>query len=272
MRYLASILGAWLLLSGIACAGDDHTLKLDGNFTQGGLIKGVATPGSEVTLDGAALRLDRFGRFVFGFGRDAPASATLVVRYPDGTTQTRLLAIKQRQFDIQRIDGLPPKMVTPDAATLQRIEQENAMVAAARKVDTHAAWFWDGFRRPAEGRISGVYGSQRILNGEPRQPHYGLDIAGPRGSPVLAPAAGIVRLASRDFYYTGGTVIIDHGHGVSSSFLHLDRVEVNVGDKVEAGDLIGALGATGRATGPHLDWRVNWFDVRLDPGLLLEAR
>jgi len=162
--------------------------------------------------------------------------------------------------------------VTPDAATLQRIEQENARVAEARKIDTHAAWFWDGFRRPAEGRISGVYGSQRILNGEPRQPHYGLDIAGPRGSPVLAPAAGIVRLASRDFYYTGGTVIIDHGHGVSSSFLHLDRVEVNVGDKVEAGDLIGALGATGRATGPHLDWRVNWFDVRLDPGLLLEAR
>ena len=269
---------AWIVIaicccwSALAMAGGDDALKLEGQFTQGGLVKGVATPGSTVTLDGAAVRLDRFGRFAFGFGRDAPPSATLVVRYPDGTTETRLLAIEQRQFDIQHIDGLPPKMVTPDAATLERIKLENEQVAEARKTDTHAAWFWDGFRRPADGRISGVYGSQRILNGEPRQPHYGLDIAGPRGSPVIAPASGVVRLAERDFYYTGGTVIIDHGHGVSSSFLHLDRVDVKVGDKVAAGDLIGAIGATGRATGPHLDWRVNWFDVRLDPALLLEAR
>jgi murein DD-endopeptidase MepM/ murein hydrolase activator NlpD len=170
---------------------------------------------------------------------------------------------------VQRIDGLPPRQVTPPQEVLDRIRVENIEIGKARANDTPQAWFAGGFVWPAIGPISGVYGSQRILNGKPRQPHYGVDVAMPTGTPVRAPAPGRVTLAENDLYFTGGTVILDHGHGVTSAFLHMSKVHVQVGDVLGQGDLLGEIGATGRVTGAHLDWRVNWFKVRIDPELVV---
>lgn len=252
---------------GGAFADDDITLE--GDFVQGGFVVGRAPAGSIVTYEGRTLRLSSKGIFAFGFGRDAAPAAQLIVTLPGGTRVVRELAVADRTFDIQRIDGLPPKLVTPPPEVLSRIRAEGARVRAARAADSAWVDFSGGFAWPSLGRISGVYGSQRILNGEPRQPHYGVDIAAPVGRPVLAPAGGVVSLVEPDLYFSGGTLLIDHGHGISSSFLHLSRIDVEAGQRVEQGDLIGAIGATGRVTGAHLDWRINWFDQRLDPALLV---
>ncbi len=243
-------------------------VELEGELIQGGLVRGLAPPGAQVRLDGRAVRVSAQGLFVIGFGRDAPRRARLEVRTPDGPRQRLDLEIARRQYPIERIDGLPANMVTPSAAELVRIREEAARIALVRRRDTDQVWFAGGFVWPLVGRISGVYGSQRILNGEPRRPHYGVDIAAPTGTPVAAPAAGVVALAEDDLYFTGGTVMIDHGHGLSSVFSHLSKVGVRVGQMVAQGQPIGALGATGRVTGPHLDWRVNWFAERLDPALI----
>ena len=247
-------------------------VRLDGNFIQGGLVFGAAPPGSSVAFDGRELRLSPDGEFVFGFGRDAGPEAMLTIVTPGGGEETRHLAIATRDYKIQRIEGLPQKMVTPPEEVLARIRADGARVRAARAVDMAETHFAGGFIWPAEGPISGVYGSQRILNGEPRQPHFGVDIAAPTGTPVHAPAGGEIRLAEPDLYYSGGTIILDHGHGLSSSFLHMSRVDVVVGQRVVQGEVIGAIGATGRVTGAHLDWRMNWFDRRVDPALLVEPR
>ena len=244
-------------------------IRFEGNFIQGGLVRGAAPPGTVIALDGRQLRLSPEGHFVFGFGRDAPLEAVLVVSYPDGKQETRSLAIAARDYRIQHIDGLPEKMVTPPPEILNRIRDEGAKVRQARAFDTADMHVFAPFVWPARGPISGIYGSQRILNGEPRQPHFGVDIAAPSGTPVRAPAGGEIRLAEPDLYYSGGTVILDHGHGLSSSFLHLSRVDVAVGQQVVQGELIGAIGATGRVTGAHLDWRMDWFERRLDPALLV---
>ncbi len=263
-----------LILSGGAAAADSADLiltsgvTLTGDLIQGGMVKGQAAIGTAISLDGRPVRVDDQGRFVFGFGRDAKESI-LTITSSSGISEVRRLTVKSRDYDIQRIDGLPQKMVTPDPAVTARIQREQAQIAAVRKTDTAADWYLGGFIRPAKGRISGVYGSQRILNGEPRAPHYGLDIAAPVGTPVIAPAAGVVVLAEPDHYSTGRTVLIDHGHGIFSALIHMHSIAVKVGQQVKAGDPVGTIGATGRATGPHLDWRVNWFDIRLDPALLL---
>jgi len=242
-------------------------VTLDGAVTQGGFIIGRAEPGARVVVDGKAVRVTEDGRFVFGYGREAGADSTLTVTFRDGTRETRRLTVAPRQFDVQRIDGLPDRQVTPPPEVLARIKRENDLIAAARSRDSATPHFLEGFIWPATGRISGVYGSQRILNGQPRQPHYGIDVAVPEGTPVVAPAAGTVTLAEPDLYFTGGTVIIDHGHGVFTIYSHLKSVEVAVGDAMARGQRLGTVGATGRATGPHLDWRLNWFQVRLDPML-----
>ncbi len=265
---MRSALLAFVLLF-VSAAAIGGELVLDGPLRQGGLIVGHGAPGLRATLDGRALRVDTEGRFVFGFGRDAAPSATLVVTHPDGAVEERQLAIAQRAYDVQRIDGLAKSLVTPPDEVVARIRDEAARVRAARKIDSAEALFAEGFVWPARGRISGIYGSQRILNGEPRQPHYGIDIAAPTGTPVVAPAPGVVTLVEPDLYFSGGTLIIDHGHGVSSAFLHLERIEVGIGDRVARGQPIATVGATGRVTGPHLDWRVNWFEERLDPALLV---
>lgn len=251
-------------LSGAAAA-----TSLEGNIVQGGLVIGRTDPSSTVALDERTVRVGPDGLFILGFHRDAAATATLTVTAPNGTVEKRTLEVASRTYDIQRIDGLPPRMVTPPPEVLERIRRENAQIAALRQIDQPEPLFRSGFIWPATGRISGVYGSQRILNGEAKQPHYGVDIAAPVGTSIKAPADGIVVLAEADLYYTGGTVILDHGHGLSSAFLHMSAVSVKVGDRLRQGDVLGALGATGRVTGPHLDWRMNWFESRIDPQLLV---
>ncbi len=245
------------------------TLEIDGNFVQGGMAQGRTDPGAEVRLGKQTVRVAPDGRFVIGFGRDHGPAAELTVRYPGGGSEKRALSIKPREYRIQRIDGLPKRKVTPNQTDLKRIRAENKRIAEVRALDTPEALFASGWRWPTLGRISGVYGSQRILNGEPRRPHYGIDIAAPAGDPVVAPAPGIVRMAERDLFFTGGTVMLDHGHGVTSVYSHLKDVTVKVGDRVGGGDSIGTVGSTGRSTGPHLDWRINWFKERLDPSLLV---
>ncbi len=256
------------LVAPVTIAGGGQ-VKLEGDLVQGGVVFGRVAQGADVTLDGRRLRTDPEGRFVFGFHRDAPAEAVLSVRLPGGTLEERRLAVESREYRIQRIDGLPQNMVTPPESVYERIKADAAKVRKARAVELERSDFAEGFIWPARGRISGVYGSQRILNGKPKQPHYGIDVAAPTGSPVWAPAGGVVTLAEDDLYYTGGTIILDHGHGLSSTFLHLETVTVKVGDELRQGDPLGTIGATGRATGPHLDWRMNWFEARVDPQLLV---
>ena len=259
------ILTIYIGLESVPAAAERFTL--DGAFQQGGLLQGRAPAGSVVSIDGHSVRVSPIGLFLLGFDRDAPPTATLTIRYPDGSQEQRTLAIQQRQYDIQRIDGLPPKKVTPSAEHLARIERERKLVKTARSRDDARMDFVPGFSWPLVGRISGVYGSQRILNGNPRQPHFGVDVAAPVGTRVVAPAGGIVTLAHPDMYFSGGTLIIDHGHGLSSAFLHLHKILVAKGQRVERGQEIAEVGATGRVTGPHLDWRINLFDTRIDPQL-----
>ncbi|HEU0237368.1 MAG TPA: M23 family metallopeptidase, partial [Candidatus Limnocylindrales bacterium] len=178
------------------------------------------------------------------------------------------LSIQQRAYDIQRVDGLPQEKVTPPEEVLARIAAEQAMVEEVRKVDRPEPWFETGFVWPVVGPISGIYGSQRILNGEPRWPHYGVDVVAPEGTPVVAPADGLVVLVNPDMYYSGGTVVLDHGFGLTSAYLHLKEISVEEGQTLRQGDRLGSVGATGRVTGAHLDWRFNWFDERLDPVLI----
>jgi murein DD-endopeptidase MepM/ murein hydrolase activator NlpD len=243
-------------------------LRLDGNAVQGGLMIGYVSPGARVHFEGAEIRLSSEGVFVIGFGRDAPATANLQITFADGSVVDKTLSIEKRRYRIQRIDGLPERKVTPKPSDLERIRREAALVRAARARDDPRTDFLGGFDWPARGPISGVFGSQRILNGEPRRPHFGVDIAAPAGASVRAPAGGIVTLAHPAMFYSGGTLILDHGHGLSSSFLHLSEILVEEGQRVRRGDLIARVGATGRATGAHLDWRMNWFDTRIDPALL----
>jgi murein DD-endopeptidase MepM/ murein hydrolase activator NlpD len=262
--------GAILLLLALLFPAAAAALELSGKAVQGGILVGKAAPGSSVSLDGSKIMVADTGDFLIAFARDESGSRTLRAEAPDGSVQTRTLEIEEREFRIERVDGLPPATVTPDPESLERIRNDAALVRKARSLRDERTDFAAGFGWPAEGRISGVYGSQRILNGEPRNPHWGLDIAAPTGTPVLAPAAGVITLAHPDLYYSGGTVILDHGHGLSSTFLHLSRIHVAVGDRLEAAELIGEIGATGRATGPHLDWRMNWLDKRVDPQTLLD--
>ena len=257
------------LALGVAAAAGE--LSVVGNATQGGLLRGSAPGAIAVTVDGRDVPLAPGGAFLFGVGPDA-VSAVLEISFADGSREVRELAIAQREWRVERIDGLPAAQVTPPPEVQARINAEAAAIAAVRRRDTREPWAFAGFRWPALGRISGVYGSRRVLNGEPRSPHWGLDIAAPAGTPVAAAAPGLVALAESDLYYTGGTVLLAHGYGITSAYLHLSAVTVAVGAFVAAGDMIGRVGATGRATGAHLDWRVNWFDVRLDPQLLVPPR
>lgn len=260
-----------LVLAGHAggAAPDAGPLTLQGKMMQGGLVVGRAAPGSRVTLDGRPVPVRGDGRFLIGFGRDAAPTATLEVVLPGGKTEARVLKVEAREYRIQRIEGLPPKMVTPPPEVLARIKADAAAIRSARETDTDRPFFDSGFIWPVKGRVTGVYGSQRILNGEPRRPHFGIDIAAPVGTPVVAAADGIVRVAAGDMYFTGGTVLIDHGFGLNSVYSHLKDVIVKPGQTVAQGTVIGTLGSTGRSTGPHLDWRVNLFLTRLDPALLV---
>lgn len=247
-------------------------VTLEGKFTQGGLVMGRTIPTTTVEFEGRDVRVSPDGIFLIGFGRDAPATATLRLSFIDGTEEVQVLDVAPREYKIQRLDGLPKKMVTPPEEVWAQIKADNVKIGRVRKIDTPETWFLSGWIWPADGPVTGVYGSQRVLNGEPKRPHYGHDIAGPTGSPVVAPADGKVELAEMGMYYTGNTVMLNHGHGLTTVFLHMSAITVEVGQSVKAGDQIGAIGATGRVTGPHLDWRLNLFRTRLDPAFLLPPR
>ncbi|MEK7265047.1 MAG: M23 family metallopeptidase [Pseudomonadota bacterium] len=245
------------------------SMSLQGELVQGGLVFGQTLPGAKATLDGEPLMVSDDGRFLLGFGRDHGKSALLVIRHVDGSVVRRALDIAPRAFPVDRIDGLDQSKVsgfTPEQLT--KIAGDKEKKTAARAT-TDAAPFWSaGFSWPVTGRISGVFGSQRILNGEAKTPHSGVDVAASTGTPIKAPAAGIVRLAEPDMYFEGGLVFIDHGQWLESAFLHMSRIDVKPGDKVAAGQVIGAVGATGRATGPHMHWSLKWMGTLVDPQLV----
>ncbi|MEK7244751.1 MAG: M23 family metallopeptidase [Pseudomonadota bacterium] len=246
-------------------------LELEGPVTQGGLIVGRAEPGARVALDGRAVRVAPDGRFLIGFGRNHGPRGRLTVTAPGGRATDHILAVAQRRYDIQRIEGLAPKLVTPDTETLRRIENERAQIRAVRAIETPELLLGLRFAWPATGPISGVFGSQRVLNGEPRAPHLGLDIAAPEGAPVRAAARGLVALAHEDMALTGKTLLLDHGHGLTTSYIHLAEILVRAGESVAQGAPIGRVGKTGRTTAAHLHWGVNLFDVALDPALLISG-
>ena len=243
---------------------------LNGKFTQGALLRGQAPAGAKVTLNGETVQTNKDGKFVVGFEREAPLHQTLVVKLDNGQKWQRDITLEKREYNIQRIDGLEQKMVSPPAEVTARIKQDNINVANARSGNTDLDALFTRFEWPAKGVISGVYGSQRILNGVPKWPHYGLDIANETGTPVYAPVDGVVTMAD-DLYYSGNTLILDHGMRVFSTFLHMDTITVEVGETVKQGEQIGTIGSTGRSTGPHLDWRINLGNTRLDPQTIISG-
>jgi murein DD-endopeptidase MepM/ murein hydrolase activator NlpD len=249
----------------------ESCIHIQGDPTEGGLIWGRVAPGVSVQLDDQTLDVLPDGYFVAAFHRDAPSKSALRA----GDQCVVDIDVAQREYRIQRVEGVPQRTVTPPAEQLERIRKERQLVANAKAQRIERQdWLMQidgGFSWPVTGRISGVYGSQRVYNGTPGSPHYGVDIAVPTGTPIHAPAAGRVTLAEPDLFYSGGTVILDHGYGLSSSFLHMSELFVAVGDELEQGDLLGAVGSTGRATGPHLDWRMGWRNRRVDPQRLVPA-
>lgn len=259
MRKIAGIAVAlWMTATASAAVPDLPT-----TVSQGGLVIGHTTPGTRVSVGGKPVHVGDDGLFVFGAGRDEKGPIVVVL----GTTR-RSLSVTPRDWPIERVNGVPPTTVNPPPEIAARIRREQAEVVAARDRDDAREDFAHGFIWPVTGRISGRFGNQRIYNGDPKAPHSGMDIAVPEGTPVKAPADGIITFAKPDLYLTGGTVLLDHGFGLSSNFLHLSRIDVKVGQHVRQGEVIGAAGKTGRATGPHVHWGFNWFGTRLDPLLL----
>ena len=237
---------------------------------QGALVFGKVPPGSQVRYRERLLRATGYGTVALGVGRDETGPLKVDVTLPSGRMEPVSIAVTPRDWPVEHVNGVPPKTVNPPPEIAARIQREQALVTAARERDDERTDFALPFQWPVQGRISGRFGNARVYNGQPGAGHSGMDIAAPDGTPVKAPAGGVVTFASPDLYLTGGTVLLDHGHGVSSNFLHLSRIDVKVGDRIEPGQVIGAVGATGRATGPHLHWGMNWFDTRIDPLLVLE--
>jgi len=267
------VLWSFVLASAHTAAKEPPSgITLDAPLRQGQLVVGTTAADARVSVDQRNLRVDAQGQFVFGLGRDQTRVALCVRLADDVKARCAGLAVSPRQYAIERVNGLPPSTVTPNPVEQARIQRENAAIAKARTRDDARSDFALPFVRPASGRISGVYGSQRVLNGEPKSPHMGLDIAGGAGAQIVAPAGGVVTLVHPDMLLTGQTVILDHGHGVSSVFIHMQRTDVREGQTLQGGDAIGAIGMTGRASGPHLHWGLNWFDVKVDPALIVNLK
>jgi hypothetical protein len=253
-----------------AIGAESRLISFSGFAAQGGLIVGRVSPGSNVWVDGTPVRSDD-GIFCFGFNYNETEPVAVRVVTSDGRSDTRMVSPDVREFDVQRIDGLPQQYVSPPPELQERISRDARAVVEARMHDINETWFAEEFIWPVDGIVTSRFGNQRILNGEPRAPHYGIDLAVPAGTPIKAPADGIVRLAE-DLFLSGNTMVIDHGHGVSTSYLHMSRIDVGVGNRVGRGEEIALVGATGRATGPHLCWRMNWFQKRLDVALKAPSR
>ena len=265
MKRRAALALPALALPALVLARPAAAVEWRGAASQGALLLGQGAAGQRLMLDGQPVRVSPGGLFVLGFGRDHGPSATLSV---NGVA--RHIPVARREWDVQNITGLPPAQVTPDAAALERIRTERERLAAVRGLDSTRVDFAQGFAWPARGRISGVFGSQRVLNGQPRQPHYGLDVAGPVGTPILAAASGVVTLAA-EFHFFGKLMVLDHGHGVNTLYAHLSAMDLREGDEVRQGQRMGAMGATGRVTGPHLHFSLGWYRLWLDPQPLLPA-
>lgn len=245
-------------------------IALSGEVKQGGLMVGKTLPQNTVTLNGKEITVSNSGNFTFGFSRDDIQSYQLAVTSVNGDRVEKTLTPQKRSYNIQRIEGIKKSIMQPNPKAVARSQADNKKIKTARKVSSPLNYFAHGFVAPIEGTITGVYGSQRVYNGVPKRPHFGLDYAGKTGDPVKAPASGTVLLWVPDMFYSGGTMIIDHGQGVSSTFLHLSNSYVKQGDEVKQGQVVAAVGKSGRATGPHLDWRINWFNVKIDPALVLK--
>ena len=247
-----------------------YTIEFEGKFKQGSFIIGKTQKGSIVEIDKRKVRITEDGYFAFGLDRDRKNNIIIKIR-KNGETQTIEKKILKREYKIQRIDGLPKKQVTPPPEVYERIKKDNILIGKARSIDSDLVFFKNKFIKPLDDAIiTGVYGSQRILNGKPRRPHYGLDYAAKEGTPIKAMLSGVITLAEKNLYFTGGTIIFDHGHGISTLYMHMKDVSVKKGQKITKGEIIGTVGQTGRSTGPHLDIRLNWFDVKLDPSTVLK--
>ena len=266
MKYFA-VVGA--LLSAISTSTFASNVSFEGQFTQGALVRASVPVGTQVTLNGQTVNVSPAGDFVFGFDRDAELSQELVLVYPDGLTEIKPLTLAKREYDIQAVTGISKKIMQPDPQDVARAAKDSQQVKAARGISSELTAFTSAFIWPLTGRISGVYGSQRVYNGNPGNPHFGVDVAAKTGTVVVAPADGIVTLSVPDMFYSGGTMVIDHGYGVSSSFLHLSKLYVIEGEAIKQGQAVAEVGATGRASGPHLDWRLNWYQMRLDPATIV---
>jgi len=253
-------------------ANPDPRVKLEGKATQGGLLIGKAPAGTEVWFNKRRVKVSDEGDFVIGFGRDAPPRALLAFSFDGGPNERHTLHVEDRTFEPETIDGLPPEMVELDKETRRDLGKSRTQIKKVRNKASDVPYYAGGFRWPAKGKITSTYGRKRILNGEDRGPHWGVDLGARVGGKVKAPAGGVVVLAENDVPLSGNLIILDHGHGLTSSFLHLDKIKVKVGDEVKAGQLIGTIGNTGRSTGPHLDWRMNLFDTRIDPQTLVPPK
>jgi murein DD-endopeptidase MepM/ murein hydrolase activator NlpD len=241
-----------------------YAIEFKGKFLQGHFIVGITNPSAKIIIDKKEVKVSKDGFFAFGIDRDRKFDLT-ITKIQDGKKEKIVKKVLKRKYNIQRIDGLEESKVTPPESVYKRIKEENNKIGKARAINSDLPFFKNQFIMPVNGIISGVYGSQRILNGKPKWPHYGIDIAAKKGTMIKSSGSGTVTMAEDDLYYTGGTIIMDHGHGISTIYSHLESVMVSVGDKINQGDIIGTVGSTGRSTGPHLDFRVNWFQTRLDP-------
>ena len=249
-----------------------NSAEFIGKFEQGSFIIGKTQKGSKVQIDNRKIRTTKDGYFAFGLDRDRKNNVVIKM-IGNGDSEIFEKKVLKRDYKIQRIDGLPKKQVTPPPEVYERIKKDNIKIGKARSIDTTYDYFKDKFIIPIEKYIiTGVYGSQRILNGKPSRPHYGIDFHAPEGTPVKAMMDGKITLAEKDMYFTGGTIIFDHGHGISTLYMHMKEINVEVGQMVKQGDIVGTLGKSGRATGPHLDIRLNWFDVKLDPASVLKLK
>jgi len=246
-----------------------NSIEFEGEFFQGHFILGKTNSGAEIIIDKKKVNVSKDGYFVFGIDRDRKYDL-VITEIINGKKNRFVKKILKREYNIQRIDGLPESKVTPPEEVYKRIKDENNRIGEARAINSNLSFFKESFIMPVNGIISGVYGSQRILNGIPKWPHYGIDIAAKKGTEIKSAGSGVVTMAEPDLYYTGGTIIMDHGHGISTIYSHLDKLYVEVGDKIVKGDIIGTVGSSGRSTGPHLDFRINWFQTRLDPMSVLK--
>jgi murein DD-endopeptidase MepM/ murein hydrolase activator NlpD len=246
-----------------------NAVEFKGKFMQGHFIVGITDPNAKILVGKKEVKVSKDGYFVFGLDRDKKFDI-VITKVINGKKEVITKKVLKRKYNIQRIDGLEESKVTPPESVYIRIKKENNAIGEARAINSDLQFFKEKFVMPVEGIISGVYGSQRILNGKPRWPHYGIDIAAKQGTMIKSSGNGVVTMAEDDLYYTGGTIIMDHGHGISTIYSHLENILVSVGDQINQGDIIGTVGSTGRSTGPHLDFRINWFQTRLDPMSVLK--